>query len=149
MFKGHEVRLQLVRETAAEYLSPTKITGPIDIQNLVGEIGFADQERFVIVFLDVQHNVLGVQTVSIGTDSRANVYPKEIFKTALLTNSQSIILVHNHPSGNCIPSPDDFNLTKKLMQGADLLGIIILDHVILSHKSIFSFQENGIMPIIN
>lgn len=92
-----------------------------------------DREHFAVLLLDTKFHILGINTVSIGTLDTAIVHPREVFKPAILANASAIILAHNHPSGDPTPSEDDLQLTTRLQQAGDLLGIHVLDHIILGN----------------
>jgi len=101
-----------------------------------------EKENFVVLMLDTKNNILKEDTVSVGTLDSAIVHPREIFKSAIRENSNSIILVHNHPSGNPNPSPNDLDITRKIILAGDTVGIKVLDHVIIGHGKYWSYNEN-------
>ena len=90
-----------------------------------------DREHFCVVMLDTKNKVIGIHTVSIGTLDAALATPREVFKPAILCNAASVILGHNHPSGDPAPSRDDHALTKRLTDAGEMLGIKVLDHVVI------------------
>ena len=90
-----------------------------------------DREVFMIILLDTRNRVLKDEIVSIGTLNSCMSHPREIFKSAIREGCNSLILVHNHPSGDCSPSSEDLEVTKKLMEAGELLGIKVLDHLIV------------------
>ena len=92
------------------------------------------KEVFKVFLLDSNNAVISSEIVSIGVLNLAIVHPREIFKLAIIQSANSIILVHNHPSGNVEPSKEDLEITQRLREAGDLLGIKILDHVIISGK---------------
>jgi DNA repair protein RadC len=97
--------------------------------------------------LDVKNQVIGIHTVSIGNLNSAIVSPREVFKAAILANAASIILGHNHPSGDTTPSPEDIQVTQVLFQAGKLLDIDVLDHVIIGEDGAFcSLRRDGKMP---
>ena len=103
-------------------------------------------EEFKIVLLDRANSVLGVSHIATGGVSCCVVDPKIIFATALKANSSSIILAHNHPSGNLTPSDSDVKITEKLIKAAQTLDMTIFDHLILTSDGYFSMAENGLIP---
>jgi len=105
-----------------------------------------DREQFLVCCLDAKHAIIGVNVVSIGSLTLSIVHPREVFKPAILLNASAIICAHNHPSGDPAPSPEDRQLTTRLRQGADLLGIALLDHIILGEERIHSFADYGWPP---
>jgi DNA repair protein RadC len=104
----------------------------------------ADREHFVVLLLNTQHRAIGLHTVTVGTLDASLVHPREIFKPAILASAASIILAHNHPSGEPGPSADHRAVTRQLCSAGELLGIDVLDHVILGEPPrYYSFQEHG------
>ena len=102
-----------------------------------------DREQFLVCCLDAKNASIGVNIVSIGTLTLSIVHPREVFKSAILLNACAIIAVHNHPSGDPTPSPEDRTLTTRLREAGDLLGIRLLDHLILGDNCIYSFADQG------
>jgi len=102
-------------------------------------------EEFWILLLDRGNRIKSKELISKGGVSQTIADPKIIFKTALQKNACSIILAHNHPSGNLQPSPSDLNLTRQLQAAGNLLEIFIMDHIILTDKGYFSFKDDGIL----
>lgn len=101
-----------------------------------------DREQFVVCGLDAKHHLIGINIVSIGSLSLSIVHPREVLKPLILMNAAAWLCAHNHPSGDVIPSREDLALTKRLREGAELLGITLLDHLILG-KSYYSFADQG------
>lgn len=106
-----------------------------------GEIEF--REHFKVMYLSRANKVLGVNTVSIGGIEGTIVDVKIIFSGALLAKASGIIVCHNHPSGNLKPSPQDDNLTRRIAEGAKILDIRLLDHIILTDEGYYSYQDEG------
>jgi DNA repair protein RadC len=105
-----------------------------------------DREHFVIILLNQKHRVLGVNTVSVGSLTASIVHPREVYKSAILSNAASIICGHNHPSTDCQPSKEDRAITARLVKAGGLLGISILDHVIVGGEGrYFSFADEGLL----
>src|SRR5262245_43322686 len=105
----------------------------------------ADREMFVVILLDRKNGVVGLNTISIGSLTASVVHPREVFKPAILSNACSVILSHNHPSGDPLPSQEDRALTARLVEGGKLLGISILDHIIVGKGKYFSFADEGLL----
>lgn len=103
-------------------------------------------EQFKVVLLDRNNSCLGISSISSGGISACIVDPKIIFATVLKARASSVILAHNHPSGNLKPSQADIDLTKKLKDGGALLDVLILDHLIVTPFSYYSFADNGLHP---
>lgn len=104
-----------------------------------------DHEEFWVLLLNRANFVIGKYLISIGGLSGTIADPKVIFKTALEYNAAYIILAHNHPSGNLKPSKEDLQLTKKLVSGGEMMDIVVLDHLIITNKAYFSFNDEGLI----
>ena len=102
-----------------------------------------DREQFLVCGLDAKHRIIGINIVSIGSLTLAIVHPREVFKPLILMNAAACICAHNHPSSDPTPSPEDRVLTQRLRQGAELLGITLLDHIVLGEDRHFSFADQG------
>jgi DNA repair protein RadC len=102
------------------------------------------KEHFVVLCLDSKNNIIKDSRISVGTLNEAIVHPREVFKEAIRESANSIILVHNHPSGNCEPSTHDKEITKSLIEAGKILRISVLDHVIIGRNEYYSFKENKI-----
>lgn len=144
-------RLQLVRErpseTPSEEPQPEPVLdGPEAVsRHLTPLLSGLDREHFVVLALDARNRPIGANTVSIGSVSASLVHPREVMKFAILANASSIILAHNHPSGDVSPSRDDIELTRRLVEAGTLIGIDVLDHLVLSDGDFLSLKEKGLM----
>lgn len=105
------------------------------------EIGDKQQEHFLVVYLNTQHQIIGVKTLFIGTLDRSIIHPREIFKEAMAVSSSKIMIVHNHPSGTLTPSNADIQVTKNLKEIGELMGIPLLDHLIVSASGYVSLRQ--------
>jgi DNA repair protein RadC len=135
-----KLEVKLVR-TAVEGYQPFAIRNPDDVSEFLGFLKESDREQFVALHLDAKHRVIGLNIVSIGTLSASLVHPREVFKAAILNNSHSLIVAHNHPSGETTPSPEDLQATEQLREAGKLLGITLLDHLIIGNDS-YSIRDN-------
>ena len=105
-----------------------------------------DREHFVIILLNQKNRIIGVSTISIGSLTASIVHPREVYKSAILSNAASIICGHNHPSTDCQPSKEDRAITTRLVEAGKLLGISVLDHVIIGGDGrYFSFADEGLL----
>lgn len=120
-----------------------KIRSPSDVYPLLAHYGDRQQEYFFSISLNGAHEVVEINTVSKGILNRAIIHPREVFINAISQRAASIIVAHNHPSGNLEPSKEDRDITYRLKEAGTLLGIELLDHVVFSHKGYFSFLEEG------
>ncbi|MGL4524523.1 MAG: JAB domain-containing protein [Spirochaetia bacterium] len=103
------------------------------------------EEAFICITLNAAQEVLRIREVSRGIVNKVMVQPREVFAGALIDRATAMIVAHNHPSGNVLPSEEDIAITKRLMQSGKILGIPVLDHIIFAEKNYFSFRENGKM----
>jgi DNA repair protein RadC len=121
------------------------ISSPADVDGLLrGRIANLDRENFVAVLLNTKNEVIGFPTISVGTLSASLVHPREVFKPAIRASAASIVLAHNHPSGKVGPSREDREVTRRLTEAAQIIGIEVLDHVILG-DGYLSMKEHGIL----
>jgi DNA repair protein RadC len=102
-----------------------------------------DRELFGVLYLNVKNEVVGLEVISIGSLNAAIVHPRETFKGAIIYGAASIIGFHNHPSGNPTPSPEDIQLTNRLVSVGELIGIDFCDHVVLGDGNYYSFREHN------
>lgn len=124
------VRIQFASpREVAEYLIPQYGTGPV--------------EQFGILLLDTKHRLLRTTVISVGTLDSSLVHPREVFREAAAGRASSIVLFHNHPSGDPHPSREDLELTGRLIAAGELMGITVLDHIILGDSGYCSFKETG------
>lgn len=125
--------------------APTaKITGPEDVPRLVREMEDYDRESAKIIHLDTKNQVMGIETISIGSLSASIVHPRETVKGAILNNSSSVIFVHNHPSGVCEPSNEDIHITGILKEAFETVSIALLDSIIVGKGCHYSLRETGL-----
>ncbi|MBY0277380.1 DNA repair protein RadC [Candidatus Binatia bacterium] len=139
------IRVYAVRERSTS--ERPRLSSPREVwQLLAGDVAGWDRERFLTLALDSANRLIGIETVSTGTLNATTVHPREIFKGLILANAAAFIAVHNHPSGQVKPSAEDREVTKRLAEAGDLLGIRLLDHVVLSADAFHSFADCGEMP---
>ena len=120
----------------------SKLIIPSDVYELVkDELVNSDREMLLSVMLTVKNDLIGVETVSIGSITASTTTPRDVFKSAILANAVAIILCHNHPSGELIPSDEDIKITKQLIAAGELLGIKVLDHLIVSNQGYKSLRD--------
>jgi DNA repair protein RadC len=133
-------------ERLTEPVQRTTIKTARDAADILGPIlGTEPCEVFGVLLLNTKHRVLCWTEVSRGSLSSTVVLPRDVFLRAVHGNAAAIILAHNHPSGDTQASPDDQELTRRMMAGGALLGIEVLDHVIIGEGRYFSFREGGIL----
>ena len=121
------------------------VSSPADVDRLLrGRIANLDRENFVVVLLNTKNEVTDTPLVSVGTLSASLVHPREVFKPAIRASAASVILAHNHPSGEVEPSREDREVTRRLGEAAGVLEIEVLDHVIVG-DGFFSMKEHGML----
>lgn len=133
------VRSGRVCEPATRYSSPDSI---FDVMNK--EMHGLDREHFIVIHLDNKKQLIAKEVVSIGSLTCSIVHPREVFKAAIINNSQSLILIHNHPSGDPAPSYEDIDITRRLKEVGQLVGIEVIDHIIFGDRCFYSFATKGI-----
>lgn len=137
--------LELGRRQMKKYGIGPSISSPGDIFREVRHYATRDQEQFIVLVLNGAHEVLNVFVATVGLVNKTLVHPREIFSDAIQRRGTAIAIAHNHPSGKLEPSEDDINVTKRILISGDILGIRVLDHIIFSSNSYYSFLEHGLM----
>lgn len=107
------------------------------------KIGTLKQEYFICIYLDVRKKLIHEKVLFIGTLNRSLVHPREVFKEAYQVSASSIICIHNHPSGEVLPSKEDILFTSQLVKVGKMLGIEVIDHIIIGEDKYYSFFENN------
>lgn len=126
--------------------SETVIRCPEDLVEFMSpEMISFDREHFCAVLLNTKNHIISVETVSIGTVNASLVHSREVFKQAITKSAYRIILVHNHPSFDPTPSPNDITITKELVRAGKIVGINITDHIIIGGEDYYSFREHGLL----
>jgi len=103
------------------------------------------KEHFKLILLNPRNKIIGISTISIGTLNASLVHPREVFKDAIMHSAASVVLAHNHPSGDPEPSEDDLTITKRLIEAGKILGIEVIDHIIIGKNNFCSFKERGLI----
>jgi DNA repair protein RadC len=155
--RGYRVLYDVVRDRGAEQDTPspmhrTPVRASADaVRYFIGlqRLGIVPSEResFCVLMLDSRHRTVAFHVASIGTLNSAPIAPASIFRPALAVGAHSIVLAHNHPSGDCTPSPEDRRVTDRLTQAGELLGITVLDHVVIGADRYFAFADGRHFPI--
>ena len=115
------------------------------LKYLRNKIGYEEIEKFYIIYLSSSNEVIEFEENSVGTLDRSSVYPREIYKKVINLNAKSIILAHNHPSDNITPSKSDIELTNEIAKGLKNFGALLIEHIIITKNSYFSFLEEGLI----
>ena len=147
---GHDVALfRIVREIACRMARaevrprPALSNWQALITYLQTAMAYEQIEQFRILFLDRKNNLIADEVQQRGTVNHTPVYPREVMKRALILNASALIAIHNHPSGDPSPSPDDVELTRRLVAGGVLMGVDVVDHIILGDVRYCSLKEMG------
>lgn len=134
--------LEIARRLVIAGPDRTQITSPADVANLLMvEMSFLEQEHLRVVLLNTKNHVLKIETVYIGSINSSAVRVGEVFKTALKQNAAAVIIVHNHPSGDPTPSPEDVAVTRQLVEAGKLLDVDVLDHLVIGQGRWVSLRE--------
>lgn len=138
------VSVKLIKEGSILY-EPRRVSSPKYAFDLGKEFLIdSDREKLILVCLDNKNQPTSINTVSVGSLNSSIVHPREVFKVAILSNSASIIVYHNHPSGDATPSKEDINITERLKEAGKILGIELVDHIIVgSNGRYYRFKEKG------
>ena len=121
----------------------SKISGAKDAYTAMKRFWGKKQEHFLVMTLDGNHKPIKIHVVTIGLLNRTLIHPREVFRTAILDCAAGIIIAHNHPSSNLQPSTEDDQITRRLFDSGQLVGIPVLDHLIISKSGYYSYQEVG------
>jgi DNA repair protein RadC len=134
-------------ELARRYIvkEAVKISEAKDILPLLNDIVSKQQEYFICISLNGANEVIEKRIVTVGLLDKSQVHPREVFADVIIDRAASIILAHNHPSGELKPSNSDLRIHEQLVEAGKILGIKILDHIIISKKGYYSFQEAGLI----
>ena len=146
----HAIRVaamfEIVRRTnrLARHGFSKKIETAEDVYNhFVDELRDKKKEHFYALYLDTKNRIIEEELVSVGILDASLIHPREVFNPAIKASAHAVILVHNHPSGECEPSDDDKEVTKMLYNAGEIIGISILDHIIIGKNNYFSMKEKG------
>ncbi|MBT9134666.1 MAG: hypothetical protein DDT39_00709 [Firmicutes bacterium] len=138
--------VELSRRLSIQGTPPSSIRSPEDVQKLLLErLRYEEREHFFTILLNTKNHCLGIEEVSVGSLNSSIVHPREVFRAAIRRSAAALIIAHNHPSGDCAPSREDMEVTRRLTEAGRLLGIDVLDHVIFGDGVILSFKEKGLM----
>jgi DNA repair protein RadC len=135
-----------VNDAAAQYFEPREaISSSSHVVRLFNFLSRETREHFWAVHLDSKNKILCLDPVSTGSLNTSIVHPREVFKSCLLSSAAALLLVHNHPSGDPTPSGEDMEITARLKEASELLGIRLLDHVIIGEGRHYSFADSGLL----
>ena len=134
-----------IKEEVNHYLQPfTRYTSPEQVFDTFSFLRRETKEYFFAIHLDGKNRICCVDEDSVGSLNQSVVHPREVFKTALLSSAASLILVHNHPTGDSTPSSEDIAITRRLKEAGEIIGVKLLDHIIIG-DSYLSFVSQGLL----
>lgn len=135
-----------VREEITNYLKHgVRYTAPLQVFETFSFLMKETKEMFLTLHLDGKNRIKCLDVVSIGSLNQCTVHPREIFKTACLSNAAAILCIHQHPSGDPTPSAEDIAVTKKIKEAGEIMGIRVLDHIIIGDGEYISLTERGLL----
>lgn len=130
----------------SKWFSDKKVTSPQDVADIfIPFLRDEVKEKFIIVCLNSANKIIRYETISVGSLNSSIVHPREVFKAAIENNSASIILIHNHPSGNPEPSNEDIAITRKIVESGKIMDIPVFDHIIIAGNTHTSFVEKRLI----
>lgn len=138
--------LRVVKENGGRYDVNKRIQSPDDVYEVLKKVIKANEypeENLWLITLNTKNNITGIFTVSTGSLNTSIVHPREVFKRALIQNAAAIIICHNHPSGDATPSREDVEITKRLYEAGEVLGVRLLDHIIAGEDRYISLKAQG------
>ncbi len=135
-----------VSEDVTSYLQPNqRYTAPRQVYETFSFLMEETKEVFLALHLDGKNRIICMDLVSIGSLNQSIVHPREVFKTALLSNAAACLLIHQHPTGDPTPSSEDIAITRRLKEAGEIMGIKVLDHIIVGDGEYLSFVERGLL----
>lgn len=136
-------RNEVIRENAPDWVSK-RFTSPRQIYEMFTDIRLEAKEHFIALHLDGKNRIICFDRVSVGSLNQSIVVPRELFKTACISSAAALVLLHNHPTGDPTPSGEDINITRRIKEAGELMGIKVLDHIIIG-DGYLSFVERGLL----
>ena len=132
------------RISKQKYSSALRVSSPQDLSNyFMEEVRHIKEEKFIVTLLDAKSKMIGYETISKGSLTASIVHPREVYKVAIQKSAYSIIVIHNHPSGDPTPSKEDISITTRLKQVGEVMGIPLLDHIIIGDGIYISLKEEN------
>lgn len=146
-------RVSLVKDNHVQFEQTPVCSAPEAqriIQKLISTVGQPDREQFCVILLNAKNRIIGLNIVSVGDLSNAVVHPREVLKSAILANACYMILCHNHPSEDLVPSVQDKKITEKIVKAAEIMGITVHEHLIINMENdqYYSFADHGLIQKI-
>jgi DNA repair protein RadC len=136
---------EVIREGMPAYLATNRFTSPQQLYEMFKDLIVETKEHFLALHLDGKNRIVCLDRVSVGSLNQSVVHVREVMKSVLISSAAAIILIHNHPSGDPSPSPEDMTITRRLKEAGELIGIPVLDHIIIGDGEYVSFAERGLL----
>lgn len=136
---------EIIREDMPDYIVTERFTAPRQVFEMFRDLIQETKEHFLCLHLDGKNRIICLDRVAVGSLNQCVVHPREVFKSAVLSSAASIILVHNHPTGDPAPSSEDISITRRLKEAGELIGIGVIDHIIIGEGRYHSFAESGLI----
>ncbi len=136
---------ELARRILVRPVAEFRVSSPQEAYNLVRDLKRARKEQLVGLYLDAQNHLIQRETISVGALNTTRTHPREILQPAILHSARAFVLVHNHPSGSLEPSRDDLDFTRSIARAAELMGVGLTDHLIVSARGYLSLKERGVL----
>ena len=137
--------LNVNEDITSYFTTGTRYTAPSQVYEAFRFLMEETKEMFICLHLDGKNKIVCIDLVSVGSLNQSIVNPREVFKTACLSNAAAIICIHNHPTGDPSPSSEDISITRRLKEAGEILSIKILDHIIIGDGEYVSFVERGLL----
>ncbi len=135
-----------IKEHLPDYLAKSrKVSSSSEVHQLFKFLAHETKEHFLALHLDTKNKIICVDQVSVGSLSASIVHPREVMKSALLSSAAAMIFIHNHPSGDPTPSREDMEITTRLKEACELLGMRLLDHIVICEEQYISFADRGLL----
>jgi len=137
--------LNVSEDVTGYFTTGTRYTAPRQVYDAFSFLMEETKEMFLCLHLDGKNRIVCVDLVSVGSLNQSIVHPREVFKTALLSNAAAVLLIHQHPTGDPSPSSEDISITRRLKEAGEILGLKVLDHIIIGDGEYLSFVERGLI----
>ena len=138
-----KISILSLKEEYTDYSTRPIMSSPEKVYKILKPLFLQDRETFYLLSLNTKNGIIAIRTISIGSLNANVVHPREVFKAAILDSASSVIVAHNHPSGDPTPSREDLAITAKLVETGNIIGITLMDHVIIGDGRHYSLKESG------
>ena len=136
---------EVIRENMPAYITTDRFNSPQQVFEMFKDLVIETKEHFLCLHLDGKNRIICLDRVSVGSLNQSVVHVREVLKSALLSSAAGTLLIHNHPTGDPSPSPDDIIITNRLKEAGLLIGIPVIDHIIIGDGQYVSFAERGLL----